>query len=242
MQAKLAKPPLIEAVCELRLDPGATWDLTISGRLFDKLQPLFPQKRQTLGLEVKFNPQGMPDPDYRQIENLQFLSSDSKNVVQIREHYLSVSRLAPYEAWERYKPSVLDVFQQFTAVVGEVPIARVGLKYVNRIVIPTQEIRLEQYFDLYPHLGTRLPQRHGPFLTGVIFPYDDLTDLLKAEITSADPVSPNEYHVLLSLDHFTTNKERVNFKVLPDWLESAHARIEDVFHATLTAAAMQLFE
>lgn len=243
MHPKLRKPPLIESVCEIRLDPNMSWDLTIAGRLFDKLQPAFPEKRQSLGLEFKLA-SGAPteEPDYRQIENLQFLSQDGKNVVQIREHLVSVSRLAPYEAWEKYKPLTLNVFEQFRAVAGEVNVARVGLKYVNRIVIPQAGIQLEEYFDIYPYLGTKLPQTHGPFLVGVIFPFDDAADSLRVEITSANPEGPEQYHVLLSLDYFTTNGQRVTFQNLAQWLEAAHQRIEDIFHATLKEGTMQLFD
>lgn len=243
MHPKLAKPPLVESVCEVRLNPSVPWDLTIPGRLFEKLQPEFPERRQTLGLELKLNSQGLPDPpDYRQIENLQFLSSDGRSIVQIREHSVGVIRLAPYESWEKYKPTVLHVFEKFAEVAGNTEIARKGLKYTNRIVVPKPEIKLEDYFDLYPHLGSRLPQRLGPFLVGAIFPFDDSGDLLQVEITSADPTSPDQYHVLLSLDYYAIDSEGVAFKVLPDWLETAHERIEETFHATLKAATMQLFE
>jgi uncharacterized protein (TIGR04255 family) len=243
MHPKLAKPPLIESVCELRVDPNLPWDLTIPGRLFEKLKSVFPEKRQTLGLELKLGPQGIAEePDYRQIDNLQFLSQDGKNVVQIREHLLSVSRLAPYEAWEKYKPSVLDVFEQFGTIAGDATIARAGLKYVNRIVIPRADFKLEEYFDIYPYLGPKLPQSHGPFLVGVIFPFDGVVDSLRAEITSANPEGPDQYNILFSLDYFTTTSQRVTFHKVGEWLETAHDRIEDTFHATLTEAAMKLFE
>jgi uncharacterized protein (TIGR04255 family) len=243
MYPKLTKPPLVEAVCELRLDPNVPWDLTMPGRLFEKLQPQFPERRQTLGLELKVNIQSLPQsPDYRQIENLQFLSPDNKDVVQIREHAVSVSRLAPYGAWEKYKPTALGVFEKFKGVAGESTIARVGLKYINRIVVPKPEIRLEEYFDLYPQVGNKLPQRHGPFLVGVIFPFEDSSDWLRAEITSANPDNPDQYHVLFSLDYYTTSGELISFEALPGWLETAHERIEEAFHATLKAITMQLFE
>lgn len=243
MHPKLSKPPLIESVCELRLDPSVPWDLTLPGRLFEKLRAMFPEKRQNPGLELKFGPQGVAEqPDYRQIDNLQFLSQDGKNVAQIREHLVSVSRLAPYEEWERYKTTVLDVFEKFCDIAGACVIARAGLKYVNKIVIPQPGIRLEEYFEMYPHLGPKMPQSHGPFLVGVIFPFDDLADSLRAEITSGNPEGPDQYQVLFTLDYFSTNSLRVRFDNLADWLEAAHGRIEDTFHATLTEKAMNLFE
>lgn len=243
MHPKLSKPPLIESVCELRLDPGGPWDLTLPGRLFEKLQPMFPEKRQNPGLELKFGPQGVAQqPDYREIDNLQFLSHDGKNIVQIREHIISLSRLAPYEAWESYKPAVLNVFNRFCDIAGTCIIARAGLKYVNKVVIPQSEIKLEEYFEIYPHLGPKLPQVHGPFLVGMIFPFDDAANSLRAEITSANPEAPDQYPVLFTLDYFSTNSLRVRFDDLADWLEAAHGRIEDTFNATLTQKTMKLFE
>jgi uncharacterized protein (TIGR04255 family) len=240
MQPKLKKPPLIEAVCEVRLDPSTAWDLTIAGRLFEKLQPEYPERRQTLGVELKLNvPQ---PPDYRQIENLQFLSKDGKNVVQVREYSVSVSRLAPYEAWESYKPTVVHVFEKFREISSGGVIARVGLKYVNRIVVPKPEIRLEDFLNFYPFVGHNLPESFGPFLVGVVFPYQNPSGSLRTEATSADPEVPGQYNILLSLDHFATAGEGIKFEGLAEWLEVAHGRIEGVFRAALTDSAMRLFE
>jgi uncharacterized protein (TIGR04255 family) len=177
----------------------------------------------------------------RQIEQLQFLSEDGKDVVQIWEHTVGISRLAPYIGWENFKPKIVNVLSTFLEISSSSGIAQMGLKYVNRIVIPKADIKLEDYFDIYPFLGAKLPQLHGPFLVGVVFPFDDQLNNLKTELTSANPDSSDSYHVIFSLDYFTHGSEHLKAGILQDWLEIAHNRIEEVFYATIKEPALSLF-
>jgi uncharacterized protein (TIGR04255 family) len=242
MQPKLPKAPLVEAVCEIRMDPSVPWDLTIPGRLFDKLQPMFSERKQTAGVEFTVKALETPETGYRQIEQLHFLSKDGKDVVQVREHSVAISRLAPYMGWENFKPVVMDVLSKLVAIASNSAIARMGLKYINRIAIPKAQLRLEDYFDIYPFLGAKLPQTHGPFLVGVVFPFDDQLNYLKAELTSADTDVPDSYHALFNLDYFTQGGEHLKFESLPEWLEVAHSRIEEAFYAAIKEPTLRLFE
>jgi hypothetical protein len=60
---RYAAPPLIEAVCELRLTPDTQWDLTIPGMIYEKVKDDFPNREQRLAQEVEIEqgPQGMLD-------------------------------------------------------------------------------------------------------------------------------------------------------------------------------------
>ena len=44
---------------------------------------------------------------------------------------------------------------------------------------------------------------------GIIFPYDDFANSLQAEITSADPDNASNYHVIFSLDYYTSGNENL---------------------------------
>lgn len=240
MPIKFAKPPLIEAACELRFDPSGAWDLTIPGRLFDKLQPEFPERKQLLAVELTVK--AADKPEYRQIENLQFLSKDGKNVVQIREHSVALSRLAPYPGWENYSPLVEKVLKSYIALSGEETIARLGLKYVNRISIPQATIEMGDYFDLYPHVGKKLPQQHGPFLLGVVLPGSDETSDLRIELATAKQETQDAIVLMFSLDHYTNGTQAINVANVAEWLEKGHDKIEETFYAVLKEPTLRLFD
>lgn len=225
------------------MDPSVPWDLTIPGRLFDKLQPEFSERKQTLGMEITVKATEATEVQGpRKIEQLQFLSKDGKYVVQIHEHTVGIGRLAPYTGWENFKPKIVDVVSKLVEIASNSGIAQMGLKYINRIVIPYANIKLEDYFDIYPFLGAKLPQLHGPFLTGVVFPFDDQLNYLKAELTSANSDNPDSYHAILSLDYFTYAGEHLKLESLAEWLENAHQRIEEVFLAAIKESTLRLFE
>ena len=52
MQGTYANAPLLEAICELRFVPGAPWDWTIPGVLYERVKGEFPSKRTRGSVQV----------------------------------------------------------------------------------------------------------------------------------------------------------------------------------------------
>lgn len=89
-------------------------------------------------------------------------SLDRADVFLITTASFAVSRLAPYAAWESFYARSTRDWGVWKRVVGYRRIQRIGVRYINRIDIPSkpgQKIRLEDYFTCYPEVpeGTGFP-------------------------------------------------------------------------------------
>jgi len=241
-------PPLIEAVCEFRFDPTSPWDLAIPGLFYEQVKSSHPVKRPISSVEVilrsvpnqQFAPQSLP-PSVQHMDRIQFLGDDEKSVLMLGPHVISVHRLAPYTRWEDFKPSIAKALEVYRNVASPKGLSKIGLKFQNLINIPQGTIRIEDYFAFYPAMGETLPQVHGPFLVGVLLPYDGSENQLRLEMQSGFSGKEDTYSVLLSLDYYTSGQNPVPWGNVEDWITTGHARIEDAFEGCLLDSTRTLF-
>ena len=156
-------------------------------------------------------------------------------------HLLAVNRLEPYSSWDEFLPAIKNAFDAYLEIAEPKALARLGLRYINRITIPKGLVLMEDYFDCYPYLGQRLPQTHGPFIIGVQFPFEGGKDTLRLQLQSLASPSPDAYGILLDLDYFTAGQGRPEFQDMSEWLNRAHDKVEEVFEACLKDTTKKLF-
>jgi len=243
MGRKYANPPLIEALCEFQFEPDTKWDATVLGLVYERVRGQFPTRRPARQYSVSISPgpEGVK-PTVQATERMQFLREDGVAMVQVGPHLLAVNHLKPYPSWERFLPLIHEGLKAYTDVASPTSIRRIGLRYINRIVIPSARIDPQDYFDLYPYVGPGLPQLRGPFMVGVQFPYAQSRDGLKLELISADSDRPDSSTLILNLDYFVAQPGAVALDRVAEWIESAHSHVEEAFEATIKDRLRQLFE
>ena len=52
MRRKYAKPPLVEAVCELHFDPSSPFDLAVPGLVYERVKNTFKERQQATHLNI----------------------------------------------------------------------------------------------------------------------------------------------------------------------------------------------
>jgi uncharacterized protein (TIGR04255 family) len=80
-------------------------------------------------------------------------SLDGTEIFIMATAHFSVSRLAPYTGWESFYSRASRDWGVWKRIVGYQRIQRIGVRYINRIDIPSepgQKIALEDYFTCYP--------------------------------------------------------------------------------------------
>lgn len=244
MGRKYAKPPIIEAVCEFRLTPQTQWDLTVPGLLYERLKHEFPHKEQRVLQEVELT-QG-PEVIQQQIrtgERLLFFTGNKRILVQVGTRLLAVHALAPYPNWEGFKPRIETSFKSLQDTVSILWVERISLHYINRIKIPHQHPKLDEYLEFYPFIGSRLPTDTTSFLMGVEFSYTDGRDRCRVQLAPI-PKSETEGEAafILELEYFLARPGEVEAANALVWVEEAHSRVEEVFEGCITDNLRRLFE
>jgi len=94
MGRKYRHPPIIEALCEFRFEPGPPWDLAIPGLVYEKVKEEFPTRRQAKAFEVNVaaSPEGV-EQRVTTTDRIHFLRDDEKALIQVDRNLLVVSGL-----------------------------------------------------------------------------------------------------------------------------------------------------
>ncbi len=243
MSRKYRNPPIIEALCEFRFEQDSEWDPTVYGLMYEKTKDDFPKRKKArqLSLGLAAESDGMRQR-VQASDRMQFLSSDEKTLVQVAENLLVVNKMAPYGSWEELVPTVMHCFDVYSEVATPTKVGRIGLRYINRLDLPGPRADLEEFVEFRPHLGSALPQDHGPFSVSVMLPYHQERDVLKLEFSSCEASSPAVLSATLDLDYFLAEAMDVDGQSVRNWLDAAHSQVERIFEACITDRLREVFD
>jgi uncharacterized protein (TIGR04255 family) len=238
---KYKNPPITEAVCEFKVVPTVAWDLTIPGRVYERLSARFPKTRQAKAVQATIGAGGAVATV--ELERLQCLQQDEKALISISKDAFGVSRLVPYLGWDNFRPTIHYAYRTYADITKPTDFQRVGLRYINRIDFKQESIKLEDFFEFHPFVGNRLPQEHGSFITAIQYDFNDARDSLRLQLATAN-VPPEGFRMslILDLDYFLAQPAKIEVTDLMDWLESAHTRLGEIFEGCISDKLRERFE
>ena len=243
MGRRYAKSPIIEVVCEFRVDPATPWDLTTPGFIYEKISETFPHRESRVMQEVEITQQhGEVRQEVRSQERALFLAEDRRRFVQVGRHMLAVNALAPYPTWEVFFPLVEQALDALAGTADIEGLQRIGLRYINHIDIPSPGVRVDEYLEFRPYLGERLPREVAEFLLTCILPFAGGRDLCRVQSARSmtGEEDRNATRFVLDLDYFLA-KPAVRLGKALEWVRAAHERAVEAFEGCITDKARELF-
>ena len=155
--------PIVEAVIEIRAPAEAIWE---EPAVMAKLKADLPDY-PTLGShrafqhELRMGPGQESQQTLRDLgwRGLRFQSADGLQVAHFNRDGFLFSRLQPYQRWEQLKDEGLRLWELHAALAKLSEVQRLGLRYINRMVLGPQEVRFEDYLRprAQPPQGLNLP-------------------------------------------------------------------------------------
>src|SRR6266849_1154777 len=154
----LTNAPIVVAVVDLDcvMPPGL--DITaLEAQARDAFADRYPRVRTLYLEEAQIEQRADAPPqisERRGIQGYQFWQVDEKQLVQVRAQGFSFNRLAPYTSLDDYLPEIERTWRVFVGIVSPVEVRLVRLRYINRILLPTVDGRVElnDYFKISPRL------------------------------------------------------------------------------------------
>ncbi|MCX6670189.1 MAG: TIGR04255 family protein [Methanothrix sp.] len=241
---KYNNTPIIEAVCEFRFSSDTNWDLTTPGIMYGEIHEEFPHIEQHALQDINLlQDASVKGTRINTTILARFLSEDKKKLIQVGPRILSINRLKPYHSWSDFKSQINYAFQKLNERVELKGVQRIGLRYVNKIEIPTEQgkVDLEKYFDFRPFCGPNLPQSHANFIAGCLFTYSDERDRCQVQLTDATPEIENALAFLLSIDYFLAKPQSIPITQSMDWIEEAHGVVENLFEGCILPPLREIF-
>lgn len=242
MSKQYKNSPITEVVCEFRFELENAFDQKAVDLFFSAIKEKFPKKKkgQRHEMKVEVNPKGQSFN--KTVEEFdQFLSEDEKTRIQLDKGRLSIHKLKPYGSWKEFYPLINLIFNTYIENVNIKSIQRIGLRYINNFEIPLSPIDIEQYFNLRPALGGKLPQDLTLFMVGTIFVFENGRDNMKVQFLNRPAADLNKTAFVLDMDYFLLKSGSISVGEANKWIENAHKNVEDVFEAALTDKTKQLF-
>jgi uncharacterized protein (TIGR04255 family) len=159
----LPRAPIVEAVIEIRAPAEAPWtEPAVMAELRAHL-PDYPavDSHRAFHHELRVGPGQEPQQTLRDLgwRGLRFQSADGLQVAQFNRDGFIFSRLQPYQSWEQFNCEGLRLWESYAALAQPSEVQRLGLRFINRIALPPQEVRFVDYIRPHaqPPQGLDLP-------------------------------------------------------------------------------------
>lgn len=234
-----AMPPIIEALCELRFEPGRPWDWTVPGLLYAKVQDEFPEREHDEQLEFQF---GVNVPQVQKTRRLRFFNAEKTALIQLGKDTLVLNHLRPYPKWEQFRAKVLSVLKKYRSVAEPKGVSGCALRYINRIPVPADAAVLEHYLLAIPSVPKNLPETLSGWSLTLDIPFLEDGGVMRLEAGSAPPSEEGAAFILdlrfTALDPASLGLE----DALVAWIDRAHDIIEETFEASITDHVRSIFQ
>lgn len=229
---------------EFHFAPGQDWDLTIPGKLHEKVKATYPGKpRQQRLLQASLRaeigqPPGMALEEG--IGRVQLVDADGRRLLSLGPDVLSVNVLRPYDGWEVFKPRIDAALRAYVEVSGAEKIGRIGVRYINRVVVPEPNADVSKYFLCGPPVPAGLPNRVASFLYRTEHVFDDD---VKLQLTFATIVGePGSSSFLLDLDIIWMSDSGIGVDLALEKVDDLHQREGVAFEAVITEHMRGVFD
>ncbi|TPQ39528.1 hypothetical protein C2U70_07020 [Bradyrhizobium guangdongense] len=235
-----SKPPLIEAVIELRFDQAMSdKDLT---RAKDRLHRAFPAVDEMKTFQAKLEAHGAVQD--MGLAGYKMTAKNGLDVVLLQRNILVTSRLAPYEGWDALVAKTQANYEIFERAVGFRRIVRLGSRFVNRIDVPDRLLANKPISDLL-NIKIALPagiatsQSGFSLATNFVHSGSDLKVLV--QVAMGDPVLIDHTSVFVDLDCSIDQQIPMNMEELWKLLATIRDPKDEIFESLLTPEIRELF-
>lgn len=244
------KPPIVEAVIDIRARATTVFEeSSVRSRLEAKLKGygfLDSQREFRHELQVE----GGKSPSQKVIDlgwkGLRFRSTDEKHIAQFNRDGFVFSRLEPYKDWRQLSDEGLKLWKIFKELARPVEIHRIGLRFINRIFLPPDELRYEDYIQPAPAspTGINLPfYRFMHYDTLAVPGYPYAVNVIRTIQLPEAPGGPG-VALILDIDVFTIKEFEiagVEGSMLAQRLTEMRWLKNKIFFGSISLKAKELF-
>jgi uncharacterized protein (TIGR04255 family) len=241
--ASYAKPPIVEAVVELRVSGGKPWK-ELEASLLAAFKPGYPgAQRQVNAFLVQTKWQNESIETSSRKDFLKWLLPDAKGLqlVGLGPGVFSLHVLAPYPGWAVFRPAVDRAFAQYCEVAKPEAVTEVGVRYIDQILLPAGG-RLDDYFKATP---PRLPSQPDGVTAFQITTesQDTATNTTSLLTLASGPQTAEGLRVVIYDLNLTRGfPTPIALAGWPENVEMLHKRQRDIFEESITDNTRELFK
>ena len=247
-EVNFPKAPIVEAVLDIECDmPPGQKIAALEGPARDVFRDCYPKFRVQFLQEhlIESKPDQQPQMSVRQdIQALQFLTEDEKQLVQVRTQGFAFNRLAPYGSLDDYLPEIERTWRLFLELASPVQVRVIRLRYINRIPLPLSggRVQLNDYLHVAPHL----PDEKALTFTGFLNQHSAIEAETGHQVNLVLTTQPADGENLpLIFDNCVSSEESAepdNWLWILTKIQALRALKNRIFRNTLTEQCQNLFQ
>jgi uncharacterized protein (TIGR04255 family) len=244
---RLARAPIAEAVIEMRARAEVPWE---ESAVRSRLVPLLPdypqmQSQREFEHELQVGPGQEPVQRHRDLgwKGLRFESADHIHIVQFNRDGFVFSRLRPYDHWEQFHGEAIRLWNIYRDIAHPSGIQRLGLRFINRIELPLDGPRPDDYLHMPAEVLKGLPlSRAGFFHRDVLgvpgYPY--IVTIVRT-VQPIQAAGSKGFGLLLDIDVFSTEPFELREELLTQRLAEMRWLKNKAFFGSITEQALESF-
>jgi uncharacterized protein (TIGR04255 family) len=239
MIAGYKHPPITEAVLELRFKSAASMEMI--EKAVRRAAPRYFYTDPDNAVQLNINPEKQAPEILAQWQGTKLSTLDRADIVIFRTSAYVCSRLSPYPGWDAFRKHAQEGWEDWKKVAGPTEVVRIGLRYINRIDVPAQVVKVEDYLTivpLMPELG------FGPITSYAMQIIRPLTVDDCYLILNSGPIAPPLLdHLSISLDIDIYRESDIPRREDELWalIDKMRFHKNRVFESLITDKARELF-
>jgi uncharacterized protein (TIGR04255 family) len=199
------RPPITEAVIERRFSSPLEPELLDTLRR--KFEREFPAVSQMAELAIAVGSDGT-QPHLSQTANGYRLVNQEGTAILILTHQaIAYSRLAPYPGWSNFNAAASAIFKSTHHILGHIPLGRLGVRYINRLDIPTfhhdgevKPFPLQEYILVRPQYPEEILPALQIFTMQCVFFLQAIECMATINVASVPSPLPRHVSFLFDID------------------------------------------
>jgi uncharacterized protein (TIGR04255 family) len=233
----------VEVVCEFRFDVEGPNDLTVPGRFYERVKTGYPQKEEVhqYGVRLEFSQKELQQQLRTKILGMRYKSVDGKDLLTVAPNLLAIHRLAPYTGWEVFFPAIERAYETFREIAEPKSIERIGLRYIDRVIIPKSPVEMSDYFKMYPETPKDLGEVLVETQMRLGISFCNERDILAFMMYPAPETPEGSVGFQLDWDYFLSKPREFDGRRVLDWVNEAHRNTIDAFFKSITDQCVVLF-
>jgi uncharacterized protein (TIGR04255 family) len=247
-QKRYKNAPIVEAVIEMlvTLPEGITLDDL--ARVHVDEAKTYPGAQRRMALEAQLQVgegEIAQQTAQRQIGHM-YTSADGRRIFQSRFDGFTFSQLAPYDNWEHFSSEAVRLWARYATVTKPSTVNRLGVRYINRLDIPTERFEITDYLRTHPELSPDLPQELSGYFFQVQLPLPHYDATVSIISTAVPPDQRGHAALILDLDCFqqiTLDCQDAEFgEKLEVGLRTLRDAKNEVFEACITPTTRRMID
>jgi uncharacterized protein (TIGR04255 family) len=237
-----SKAPITEATIDLRIAVPEDFALARLEHLQTVLDEGYSEKQNIRFDELLVQPEAHTTAHRSQQIGYRFVNADKRRIVQARMDGFAFSLLAPYERWETFSQEARRLWERFRDHIQPLAVTRLGVRYINRLDVPSPTIELKEYLATVPEIAEGLPQVLQRYFMQLVLPMEAIHATAIINQALVPPPIPDTTSIMLDIDLFRDQDVPQDEEGIWQAFGQLREGKNQIFNASLTHKAKGLIE